>query len=59
VVALTGEQRWSSKSRAEVKTGSVVVRRGEMKRSSTGDADALDKEVEDSACGAVVTSGVW
>jgi hypothetical protein len=39
VVALTGEQRWSSESIAEVKTGSVVVRRGEMERGSTSDAD--------------------
>jgi hypothetical protein len=59
VVALAGEKMRSRESRAEVKTGSVVVRRGEMKRSSTGDVDALDKEVEESACGAVVTSGVW
>jgi hypothetical protein len=39
VVALAGEQRWSSESRAEVKTGSVVMRRGEMERGSTSDAD--------------------
>jgi hypothetical protein len=42
-----------------VKTGSVVTRRGEMERGSSSDANAQDKDVQESARGAVVTGGVW
>jgi hypothetical protein len=53
------EQRQSGDSGAEVKMGSVVMRRGEMERGSSGNAHARDKYVESSACGAVVTGSVW
>jgi hypothetical protein len=58
MVVLTSEQRRPGESRAEVKTGSVVVRKGKMKRGSFGDVHARDKDVEESAQGAVVISGV-
>jgi hypothetical protein len=38
--------------------GSVVTRRGEMESGSSSDAHARDKDVEESACGAVVTGCV-
>jgi hypothetical protein len=58
MVALTDEQRRLGESGAEVKTGSVVARRGKMERGSSGDAHTWDKGVKESARGAVVTSSV-
>jgi hypothetical protein len=44
VVVLTGEQKRVGQSKAEVKTGSVVKRGGEMECGSSGDARTPDKD---------------